>query len=73
MIKLKYTVENSQVANKQRPVEIDGEVGTMTSNRLLVDLLPVGHNGGTLQLDLPPETEGFSEGTEITVNIGASK
>lgn len=73
MVTLKYVVENAAVGTRERTIEIDGETGTLSTTRLSVELLPVGHNGGTLSLDLPADTEGFAEGTEISVKIGAAK
>ena len=71
MITLSYIVENAQVTTRERAIEIDGETGTLSTRRLVVELLPDGHAGGTLTLDLPPETEGFDEGDQVSVTIGA--
>jgi hypothetical protein len=72
MTTLVYKVENSQVLTRQRVIEIDGEQGTLSTTRLVVELVPVGHNGGTITLDLAADTEGYDEGAEINVQFGGA-
>lgn len=68
-VTLKYRVLNSSVAPQQREVEVDGQTGVLTVNRLLVDLLPVDHTSGSIRVDLPPETPGFDEDAEFILSL----
>jgi hypothetical protein len=69
MTTLKYKIENSGVVTRERAIEIDGETGTLSVTRLVVEMLPEGHNGGTLMIDLPPETAGYDEGAIVSISF----
>jgi hypothetical protein len=72
MTTLKYKIENSGVVTRERAIEIDGETGTLSVTRLVVEMLPDGHNGGTLMIDLSPETTGYDEGKVVSVSISVT-
>lgn len=66
---LKYRVENATVGNVQRKVEVDGQTGLFTVARLMVELVPIDHDGGVIRLDLAHDTEGYPEGAEFTLSL----
>jgi hypothetical protein len=69
MSSLKYRVENATVGNQERKIEVDGQVGIFTVQRLTVELVPLEHEGGIIKLDLPHNTEGYPEGADISVTF----
>lgn len=73
MLTLTYVVENSQIATKHRSVDVDGQEATLHIRRLSVELVAQGHDGGTIALDLAPDTEGFDEGTVVSVSFGVTE
>lgn len=66
---LKYTVQHAQPVATQREVEVDGQSGTFTVNKIVVELVPV-NDDGTIKLELPLGSDVVAEGTVIDVDFG---
>ena len=67
---LKYEVRNASVALTAQATEVNGEPATLHIQRALIDLVPVGHAGGTLAIAIPAAAIGdFPEGASVTVTI----
>lgn len=71
-VSLKYRVVNATVAPQQREIVVEDQAGLFTVNRKLVDLVAVEHAGGTISLDLPPDTDGFDPGAEYIASFAAA-
>ena len=69
MTDISYTVVNSAVVTREKQVEVDGSVGILSIRRLHVELVPDSGIGGTLALDLLPDTEGFAIGDVYTATL----
>ena len=68
-MKLNYRVLHVQTTDVQMEVVVNGQTGTFTTKRCIIELLPEGHEGGVIQINLDPETTEFVEDTICSVDF----
>lgn len=73
---LKYRVENAQIVNVSRQIEVDGVSGEFLAQRAVFEALPLDSDGNvnpgarTFGFELPPASlSEFPEGTVISVTV----
>jgi non-canonical (house-cleaning) NTP pyrophosphatase len=68
-MKLNYTVQHVQDVMQQKTIEHEGASATLTYPRKRVELVAEGHDGGTILLILPVNTNCGEEGAIIEVDF----
>jgi hypothetical protein len=58
-MKLKYTVLHAQLVTLQKVIEMDGGSATLSYNRLRVEMIPEGHDGSSIVINLPDNAVEF--------------
>jgi hypothetical protein len=71
-MKLKYTVLHAQLVTLQKVIEMDGGSATLSYNRLRVEMIPEGHDGSSIVINLPDNAVGVDVDSVIEIEFPGS-